>query len=151
MTAIYLDADACPVRDDIYRVVERTRVGLFVVHNGSHPIRVPKLPSIQLIVVESGMDAADNWIAERITAADICITADIPLAARCLQRGARVLSHAGHAFTPDNIGAALAGRDLARHLRELGQGGGPAAMTAHDRSRLLNGLDAAITALRKTK
>ncbi len=150
MTDIYLDADACPVRDEVYRVVERTRVGLFIVHNGSRPIRPPSLPNVQLVIVESGLDAADNWIADHIKAADICITADIPLASRCLKRHARVLAHNGHVWTNDNIGTALAGRALSQHLREMGQGGGPAPMTMNDRSRFLNALDAAITAARRS-
>ncbi len=150
MTSLYLDADACPVRDEVYRVVERTGTPLFIVHNGSRPIRPPALPNVQLVIVESGMDAADNWIAERIAPGDICITGDIPLASRCLKQGARALSHNGHVWTDDNIGAALAGRELSRHLREMGGGGGPPPLGANDRARFLNALDATITAARKS-
>jgi uncharacterized protein YaiI (UPF0178 family) len=149
MTALYLDADACPVRDEVYRVVERTGIGLLVVHNGSRPIRVPGLPAVRLVIVDGRMDAADDWIAERIDPGDLCVTADIPLAARCLERGARALAHNGHVWTRDNIGAALAGRDLSRHLRELGQAGGGPAFGRNDRSRFLVALDTVITLARK--
>jgi uncharacterized protein YaiI (UPF0178 family) len=93
---------------------------------------------------------ADDWIAERVTAADCCITSDIPLAARCLEKGARALAPTGHHWTPDNIGSALAGREIARHLREVGVvTGGPAPLTKADRSRFLSALDTAVQALRR--
>ena len=149
MTRIYLDADACPVRDEVYRVAERTGTGLSVVHNGSRPIRPPNFPDAQLVVVDGAMDAADDWIAERIAAGDICVTADIPLADRCLKRGARALSHSGHVWSENNIGSALAGRELSRHLRELGHGGGQAAFSQADRSRFLNALDTVIVSARR--
>jgi uncharacterized protein YaiI (UPF0178 family) len=147
MTAIYVDADACPVRDDIYRVAERTGLQVVVVHNGSRPIRPPGLPHVRMVVVEATPDAADDWIAQNITPADLCVTSDIPLASRCLAVGARSLSPGGHIWTVDNIGSALAGRELSRHLRELGQTGGPAPMSKADKSRFLNALDATITAV----
>ena len=147
MTDIYIDADACPVREEIYRVAQRLSVGVFVVSNGSRPIRPPGLPNVRMVTVAEGADAADDWIAERITAADVCVTTDIPLAARCLERHARAVSPTGKHWTADNIGNALAGREVARHLREIGLGGGgPAPLAKSDRSRFLSALDAAVNA-----
>ena len=147
MTQIYIDADACPVREEVYRVAGRLGVGVFVVSNGSRPIRPPGLPFVEMVMVGDTMDAADDWIAERITAADICVTADIPLASRCLQKGARVVAPNGKPFTAANIGNALAGREISRHLRELGTGGGgPPPFTKADRSRFLSALDNAVQA-----
>jgi uncharacterized protein YaiI (UPF0178 family) len=146
MTQIYVDADACPVREEVYRVAGRLGVGVFVVSNGSRPIRPPGLPFVEMVMVGDASDAADDWIAERIAAADICITADIPLASRCLQKGARVVPPTGRPFTAANIGNALAGREIARHLRELGTGGGPPPFTKADRSRFLSALDTAVQA-----
>ena len=150
MTAIYIDADACPVRDEIFRVATRLQIPVFVVSNGSRPIRAPGLPNVEMVVVRSGADAADDWIAERITAADICTTADIPLAARCLERGARALAFNGREWNGDNIGSALAGRAIGQHLRESGvQTGGPAALTQRDRGSFLNALDRLVQAARR--
>ena len=147
MTVIYVDADACPVRDEVYRVAGRLAVEVFVVSNGSRPIRPPTLPFVHMVMVGEAMDAADDWIAERITAADICVTGDIPLAARCLKVGARVVPPNGRPFTEANIGSALAGRAIAQHLRELGAGGkGPPPFAKSDRSRFLSALDAAVNA-----
>src|SRR6266478_1429305 len=117
MLDIYIDADACPVRREVFHVAERYALTVFVVTSGT--VRVPIDPRIRLTLVPEGPDAADDWIAERIGAGDICVTADVPLAARCLPRGARALGPTGRRFTPDNIGSALAGRDLAAHLREI--------------------------------
>jgi hypothetical protein len=151
MTDIYVDADACPVREEVYRVATRLRLTVFVVSNGSRPLRPPGLPNVQMILVGDQADAADDWIAERIAASDVCITTDIPLAARCLAKGARVVPPSGRPFTQANIGNALAGRELARHLRELGVGGGgPAPLTRNDRSRFLSALDAAVQAALRT-
>jgi uncharacterized protein YaiI (UPF0178 family) len=151
MTDIYVDADACPVREEVYRVATRLRLTVFVVSNGSRPLRSPGLPTVQMILVGDQADAADDWIAERIAASDVCITTDIPLAARCLAKGARVVPPSGRPFTQANIGNALAGRELARHLRELGVGGGgPAPLTRNDRSRFLSALDAAVQAALRT-
>ena len=142
MTKLYIDADACPVRDEAFRVATRLRLPVFVVSNGSRPIRPPGLPNVQMVVVNDAPDAADDWIAERIGPADICVTADIPLASRCLAARGRALSHTGHVWTEANIGSALAGREVARHLREIGVGGGGnAPMTKADRSRFLSALD----------
>src|SRR3954464_12948011 len=112
MTAIYVDADACPVREEIYRVASRLGVPVHVVSNGSRPIRPPGLPNVQMVVVGATPDAADDWIAERIAEADVCVTSDIPLAARCLAKSARAVSPTGRHWTEDNIGSALAGREV---------------------------------------
>lgn len=150
MTAIYVDADACPVREEIFRVAIRLQIPVYVVSNGSRPIRAPGLPNVEMIVVPSGADAADDWIAERITARDVCTTADIPLASRCLERGARALAFNGREWTGDNIGSALAGRAIGQHLRESGvQTGGPAALTQRDRGAFLNALDRVVHAARR--
>lgn len=142
MTEIFVDADACPVREEVFRVATRLGLVVHVVSNGSRPIRPPGLAHVRMVVVSEGADKADDWIAERVTAADICVTADIPLASRCLARGAQAISHTGKAWTGDNIGAALAGREVARHLRELGVAtGGPAPLGKADRSRFLSALD----------
>jgi len=145
MTAIYIDADACPVREEVYRVATRLNLPVFVVSNGSRPIRPPGLPNVQMVIVDATPDAADDWIAERIAAGDVCVTADIPLAARCLAKAAQAVSPIGRQWTQDNIGNALAGRDVARHMREVGLiTSGPAALTRTDRSRFLSSLDAAV-------
>ena len=147
MTIIYVDADACPVREEIYRVATRLRVGVQVVSNGSRPIRAPGLPNVAMVVVAAGPDAADDWIAERIGAADLCTTADIPLASRCLAKGARAVAFNGREWTPDNIGSALAGRAIGQYLRETGVAtGGPAALTKADRAAFLNALDRVVQA-----
>ena len=147
MTAIYIDADACPVRDEVYRVAERVGLSVFVVSNGSRPIRPSANPAIRMVIVAEGADAADDWIAERITAKDICVTADIPLASRCLKKDARALAPNGKLWTADNIGNALAGREIGRYLRETGVNtGGPAPFSKADRSRFLNALDALVQA-----
>lgn len=147
MTEIYIDADACPVREEVFRVAGRLGVGVFVVSNGSRPIRPPDLAYVRMVMVGDAADAADDWIAEAIGAADVCVTADIPLAARCLARGARVVPPNGRTFTSANIGNALAGREIARHLRELGATGkGPAPFARADRSRFLGALDNAVQA-----
>src|SRR2546421_12293424 len=104
-------------------------------------------PNVQMILVGDRADAADDWIAERITDRDVCVTSDIPLAARCLAKGARIVPPSGRPLTQANIGSALAGRELARHLREIGvEGGGPAPLTRQDRSRFLSALDTALQA-----
>jgi hypothetical protein len=151
MTAIYIDADACPVREEVYRVATRLNLPVFVVSNGSRPIRPPGLPNVSMVLVDAAPDAADDWIAERITAADVCVTADIPLAARCLGKAARAVAPSGRHWTQDNIGNALAGREVSRHMREIGLNtGGPSALTRADRSRFLSTLDAAVQAARRT-
>jgi uncharacterized protein len=147
MTDIYVDADACPVREEVYRVAARLRLEVFVVSNGSRPIRPPAEQNVRMVLVGDNADAADDWIAERITAEDVCVTSDIPLASRCLKKGARVVSPTGTHWTPANIGNALAGREISRHLRELGTNtSGPAPFTKRDRSRFLGALDTALQA-----
>jgi uncharacterized protein YaiI (UPF0178 family) len=142
MTTIYIDGDACPVRDEVYRVADRLHVPVVLVSNGSRPIRPTGRPNVTMVTVPAGADIADDYIADRIGAADCCVTNDIPLAARCLAKGARALSPSGHTWTQDNIGAALAGRELSRHLRELGVStGGPAPLTKSERSKFLGALD----------
>jgi len=141
-TTLYIDADACPVREEAFRVATRLRLGCVVVSNGSRPIRPPGLPNVRMVVVNDTPDAADDWIADRIGPGDVCVTAPIPLAARCLATGGRALSWNGHIWTGANIGNALAGREMARHLREIGAGGGgQAPMTKADRSTFLSALD----------
>ena len=146
--AIYIDADACPVKDEVYRVARRYAIEVYVVANA--PIRVPREDRIELVVVKGGFDVADDWIAERVGAGDIAITADIPLADRCLRRGARVLGPRGVEFTEDAIGDALATRALLDMLRQSGEiGGGPAPFGKADRSRFLSKLDEIVNALRR--
>jgi uncharacterized protein len=115
--------------------------------NGSRPIQPPGTPNVSMVLVGDSADAADDWIAEHISAVDICVTSDIPLASRCLKRGARVVSPTGKHWTPANIGNALAGREIARHMRELGAiTRGPAPLIKKDRSRFLSALDTAVQA-----
>ena len=146
--AIYLDGDACPVKEEVYRVARRYQIKVYVVANA--PLRVPTEELVELIVVKGGFDAADDWIAERVAPGDIAITADIPLADRCLQKGARVLGHKGLEFTEDAIGNALATRALLDMLRQSGEfGGGPAPYAKSDRSKFLAKLDETIHAIRR--
>ena len=146
--SLYIDADACPVKAEIYRVAERYGLKVYVVSNAY--INVPRDPRIERVVVSDGFDAADDWIAERIGPADIAVTADIPLADRCLKRGARVLDPKGRSFTTASIGSALATRALMQDLRDMGAvSGGPAPMAKADRSRFLGALDAATQAVRR--
>src|SRR5262245_25214451 len=145
MLTIYVDADACPVKDEVYRVARRYTMPVKVVANA--PLRVPTDPLFEL-VVRPGFGAADDWIAEQAGAGDIVVTADIPLAARCLEAGARVLGPKGHPFSEADIGSALAMRELMDQLRQGGEvTGGPAPMTAKDRSRFLSKLDEAVNAV----
>ena len=145
MTEIYVDGDACPVREEIYRVATRLGLGVFVVSNGSRPLRPPGLPNVRMILVGEGSDAADDWIAEHVGAHDVCVTSDVPLASRCLAKGGGALGPDGRIWTQSNIGGALAGRELSRHLRELGVATrGPAPLTKADRSRFLSALDTAV-------
>ena len=142
MTTLYIDADACPVREEAFRVATRLALPVVVVSNGSRPIRPPGLAHVRMVIVDDKADAADDWIAERIGPGDVCVTADIPLASRCLVAGARALSWNGHVWSEANIGNALAGREMARYLREIGAGGGgQAPMTKADRSNFLSALD----------
>jgi uncharacterized protein YaiI (UPF0178 family) len=145
---IYVDADACPVKDEVYRVARRYEIKVFVVSNA--PLRVPREPLIALVVVRGGFDVADDWIVEHAGIGDIAITADIPLAGRCLSRGVRVLGPKGQEFTDDAIGDALATRGLLEMLRQSGEfTGGPAPFAKSDRSRFLSKLDEMIHAVRR--
>jgi uncharacterized protein len=147
MLTLYVDADACPVKDEVYRVARRYGMRVAVVANA--PLRVPADALIEL-VVRPGFGAADDWIAEQAGPGDIVITADIPLAARCLAKDARVLGPKGRVFTDNDIGSALALRDLLDELRQGGAvTGGPAPMTPKDRSRFLSKLDEAVNAVRR--
>jgi uncharacterized protein len=147
LTDIYVDGDACPVREEIYRVAARLQLDVFVVSNGSRPIRPPGTSNVRMVLVGESADAADDWIAEHISAVDVCVTSDIPLASRCLKKRVRVVSLAGKHWTQANIGNALAGCEIARHLRELGTSTrGPAPLTKRDRSRFLGALDTALQA-----
>jgi uncharacterized protein YaiI (UPF0178 family) len=112
LTDIYVDGDACPVRKEVYRVAARLRLNVFVVSNGSRPIRPPGTPNVRMVVVGDTADAADDWIAEYISAADVCVTSDVPLPSRCLKKEARVVSPTGKHWTQANIGNALVGREI---------------------------------------
>lgn len=142
-TRIYVDADACPVKDEIYRVAIRHGIPVHVV--AGNFIRVPQDPLIERVAAGAGMDAADNWIAERAGPGDIVITADIPLADRCVKAGAEVIAPNGKPFTEESIGMALAVRNLMTDLRASGEiTGGPRGFTPRDRSTFLSALDQAI-------
>lgn len=148
MLHIYVDADACPVKQEIYKVADRYQLPVTVVTNSR--MRVPDEPRIKLQVVADGFDAADDWIADQAEENDIVITADIPLADRCVKKKARVMGHNGKPFNEDNIGDLLATRDLLAELRGGGVvTGGPAPMQARDRSRFLQKLDEVIQAIRR--
>ena len=145
---IYVDADACPVKLEVVRVAERHGLAVHMVANSW--MRLPESTNVNRVVVTDGFDAADNWIAERIGRADIAVTADIPLAARCLKAGARVIGNTGKPFTTESIGMALAMRDLMAHLRETGEvRGGNAAFAKADRSRFLEALESAVQAIKR--
>jgi uncharacterized protein YaiI (UPF0178 family) len=147
MLTIYVDADASPVKEEIYRVASRYELPVQVV--AKTMMRVPTSARVELVVC-AGFGAVDDWIAERAAAGDIVITTDIPLAARCLAREARVLSPKGNPFTENDIGSALATRSLMDELRQGGiVTGGPAPMTPKDRSRFLSKLDETIHAIRR--
>lgn len=140
---IYVDADACPVKDEIYRVAARHGLSVTLVAN--RYIAVPRDPSVRLQVVPEGPDAADEWIAEHVQPHDVVVTADIPLAARCLSADALAIGTTGKPFTTDSIGAALATRELMSHLRETGEmTGGPRPFAPKDRSRFLEALQLAV-------
>jgi uncharacterized protein YaiI (UPF0178 family) len=149
MPTLFLDADACPVKDEAYKVARRYAVPVKVVANA--PLRVPADPLVEL-VIRPGFGAADDWIAEQARPGDVVVTADIPLAARCLANHARVLSPKGQPFTEGDIGSALALRELLGELRQSGAvTGGPAAMTPKDRSRFLAKLDEVVNAARRAR
>jgi uncharacterized protein len=149
MLEIYVDADGCPVKDEVYRVAGRYGLKVWVVANGW--LRVPDDPLVARVTVGEGLDRADDWIAERVGPGDVAITADVPLADRCVKRGTRVIAPTGRPFTEASIGADLATRNLMTALREAGEiKGGGRPFTKHDRSRFLGALDAAVQAIRRT-
>ena len=145
---IYVDADACPVKDEVYRVAARHGLPVSVVANGY--IRVPQDPLIERVAAGSATDAADEWIAERAGANDIVITADIPLADRCVKAGAQVIAPNGKLFTVDSIGMTLATRNLMHDLRSAGEvTGGPRPFSPRDRSAFVSALDQTIRRLQR--
>jgi uncharacterized protein YaiI (UPF0178 family) len=145
---IFIDADACPVKQEVYRVANRYRLDVTLVANSW--MRVPDDRRVALEVVSDGLDAADDWIVEHVQSNDIVITADIPLASRCLQKGARVIGTTGKPFTESNIGDAVATRDLLADLRGVGEiTSGPPPLKKSDRSRFLQKLDEVIQSIRR--
>jgi uncharacterized protein YaiI (UPF0178 family) len=147
---IFVDADACPVKDEVLRVAERHTLPLKLVSNSW--MRGDDHPLIERIAVTTSPDAADDWIAERVTDRDIVITSDIPLAARCVAKGAKVLRPNGKPLDQDSISMAVAMRDLHTHLREVGEiTRGPAPYTKQDRSRFLDALETAVQAVKRRK
>ena len=146
--AIYIDADACPVKQEVYRVAERHGLKVFVVSNS--PIAIPRDPLIERVVVAAGMDAADDWIAERAAKGAIVVTQDIPLAARAVKAGAVAIAPNGKPFSEDTIGMALATRNLMDSLRSAGEiTGGPKPFSPKDRSAFLQSLDREIVRLKR--
>ena len=151
MSAIYVDADACPVKAEVERVGTRHKLRMFIVSNGG--LRPSQNPLIENVIVPDGPDVADMWIADRAGPGDVVITGDIPLAAKCVEAGAQVLKHNGEALTKANIGNVLATRDLMADLRAADpfrQGGGK-GFGKVDRSRFLDALERAVRAAHKTK
>src|SRR5665213_363040 len=145
---IFVDADACPVKNEIYRVAERYGLKVFVVANSF--MNVPRSDLIERVIVTQGPDIADDWIAERATPSDIVITADVPLAGRCVKKGASVIGPTGKPFTEDSIGMALATRDLLTDSRSAGATTrGPPPLSRQDISRFLSALDLAVTRLKR--
>ena len=145
---IFVDADACPVKAEVYRVAERHSLPVLVVANSF--LGVPREQWVKLVVVGAGMDAADDWIAERAGPRDIVVTADIPLASRCVKAGASVIAPDGRAFTDASIGMALATRNLLAGLRETGEIiGGPRPFAPRDRSAFLSALNQAVVRLKR--
>jgi len=150
MTEIYVDGDACPVKEEVYRVAQR--YGLRVVLVSNAWLRAPNEEWLELVVVGAELDAADAWIVEHVSGDDIVVTADIPLAAMCLEKGAGVLGPRGRPYTEDSIGGALATRELMSQLREMGEvSGGPPPFEKRDRSQFLQALDRMINAVQKRR
>ena len=148
MIEIYVDADACPVKDEALKVADRH--GLVIHYVSNSWMRLPEGERVKRVVVQEGPDAADNWIADTIKAGDVVVTQDIPLAARCLKKGARAIGNTGKPFTEAAIGMALAMRDLSQHLRETGESKCyNAAFTRQDRSRFLEELEKAVQASKR--
>jgi len=144
MTEIYVDADACPVRDEVLKVAARHNVMTIFVSDGG--IRPPNTPLARIVIVNEGADAADDWICDHIPAHGVVVTNDIPLADRCMKKGGYAIRPNGRVFTEDQIGMALATRDLMAGLRETGtMTGGPAAFSKNDRSRFLDAFEVLLT------
>jgi uncharacterized protein len=147
---LYIDADACPVKDETYKVASRYGLRTVVVSNSY--IQIPKSPLIERMIVDAGPDIADDWIAEQATAHDVVITNDIPLAGRVLTKQAYAIAPNGRAFTPDSIGAALSQRALMEHIRSTGEiTGGPPSFSAANRSQFLQTLDQVVVKARRLK
>ena len=145
---IYVDADGCPVKEEIYKVAERLQVEVVLVAN--KPMNIPFNTLFRMEVVSSGFDAADDWIAEKVTVKDLVVTGDILLAERCVKKGARVLNHKGVEFDEDNIGMSVANRELNQNLRHMGENrGGPAPMDKKARSQFLGSMDRILQALKR--
>jgi uncharacterized protein YaiI (UPF0178 family) len=145
---IFVDADACPVKAEVYRVAERHRIAVVVVANSF--MAVPNEPWIERVIVSAGFDAADDWIAERARPGAVVVTADVPLASRCVKAGAMVVGPTGKPFTDDSVGMALATRNLMQDLRAMGEvTGGPSPFSARDRSAFLSALDVAVNRLKR--
>ena len=148
MVKIYVDADACPVKKEIERIATRHNLITYMVCNGG--IRPSRNPLIKLIVVSQVTDAADRWIIDHIAKTDICVTNDIPLAEQCLKKGALVIRPNGFSFTEDNIGMALATRDIMGHIREIGEfTSGPPPFSKLDRSEFLNSMETIVRFAKK--
>ena len=147
MTTIFIDADACPVKDETYKVATRYKLKVVVVANQF--INIPLDPMIQMEVVSGSFDAADDWIVETSKACDIVVTSDILLAQRCVAKRVRALSPKGEEWTEDNIGSAVASRELMQNLRHMGEHRGPAPMDKRHRSQFLNKLDQIIQSVKK--
>jgi uncharacterized protein YaiI (UPF0178 family) len=149
-TRIYVDADACPVKDEIYRVASRHGVPVSVV--AGNFIRVPHDPLIERIAAGAGMDAADDWIVERVKPGDVVVTSDIPLASRCVKAGADVIAPNGKPFTEESIGMTLAVRNLMTDLRSAGEvTGGPRSFAPRDRSTFLSALDQTLRRIQRRR
>jgi hypothetical protein len=147
---IYIDADGCPVKQEVYRVAARHGLTVTIVANSW--MQTPRGESIRLVLVAGQFDSVDDWIVEHVSENDIVVSGDIPLASRCMKKGAKVLDPRGRVFTDDSIVEALATRDLLAHLREIGAvTGGPAPIGKHDRSRFLQSFDEVIRAARRAK
>jgi len=148
VTQIYIDADACPVKEETFKVAERYGLKVLLVANQS--LRLPANPFLEMVVVPGDFDAADDWIVENARPGDVVITTDILLADRCVKKSVRVLGHKGEEFTEDNVGSAVAGRELMQNLRHMGDmRGGPAPMDKKARSRFLAKLDEILQTLKR--
>ncbi len=150
MITVYIDADACPVKDETYKVAARYSLTTFVVSNSF--IQIPRSDLIKRMIVDVGPDVADDWIADQVVTGDVVVTNDIPLAGRVLAKGAHALAPNGRAFTPDSIGAALAQRAIMEHIRSTGEiTGGPPPFSNASRSQFLQTLDQVITKEQRTR